>query len=100
MGSYQILGSFAGMQNAYNFRILRPARRRSFLCDRKFSCYIKKTLREDRTAADKKYVACCDPPQAENLASEILFHFTVATFLTKKFAVRIMTIGGECNVYF
>ena len=32
-----------------------------------------KTLREDRTAADKKHVAYCDPPQAENLASEILF---------------------------
>jgi len=31
-------------------------------------------LRKDRTAADKKYVAYCDPPQAENLASEILSH--------------------------
>ena len=31
-------------------------------------------LRKDRTAADKKYVAYCDPPQAENLASEILFY--------------------------
>ena len=30
-------------------------------------------LRKDRTAADKKYVAYCDLPQAENLASEILF---------------------------
>ena len=26
MGSYQILGRFAKMQNAYNIRILRPAR--------------------------------------------------------------------------
>ena len=26
--------------------------------------------------------------------------YTVATFLTKKNAVRIMTIGGEYNVYF
>ena len=34
----------------------------------------KKTLREDRTAADKKHVAYCDPPQAENLAGEILFY--------------------------
>ncbi len=34
--------------------------------------YETKTLREDRTAAEKKYVACRDPPQAENLASEIL----------------------------
>ena len=32
--------------------------------------------------------------------SQTLFYFTVATFLTKKNAVRIMTIGGECNVYF
>ena len=31
-------------------------------------------LRKDRTAADKKYVAYCDPPQAENLASEILVY--------------------------
>ena len=30
----------------------------------------------------------------------VFFYFTVATFLTKKIAVRIMTIGGECNVYF
>ena len=50
MGSYQILGRFAKMQNAYNIRILRPARQ--------------------------------------------------PVFLTKKIAVRIMTIGGECNVYF
>lgn len=28
---------------------------------------------QDRTAADKKHVAYCDPPQAENLASEIHF---------------------------
>ena len=34
----------------------------------------QKTLREDRTAADKKHVAYCDPPQAENLACEILFY--------------------------
>ena len=33
-----------------------------------------KTLREDRTAADKKHIAYCDPPQAENLAGEILFY--------------------------
>ena len=56
MGSYQILGRFAKMQNAYNIRILRPARQ------------------------------------------PVFFYFTVATFLTN--AVRIMTIGGECNVYF
>ena len=31
-------------------------------------------LREDRTAADKKHVAYCDPPQAENLAGEIHFN--------------------------
>ena len=58
MGSYQILGRFAKMQNAYNIRILRPARQ------------------------------------------PVFFYFTVATFVTKKIAVRIMTIGGECNVYF
>ena len=39
----------------------------------KFSLH-KKTLREDRTAADKKHVAYCDPPQAENLVNEILFY--------------------------
>ena len=33
-------------------------------------------LREDRTAADKKHVAYCDPPQAENPASEILIQIT------------------------
>lgn len=58
MGSYQILGRFAKMQNAYNIRILRPARQ------------------------------------------PVFFFFTVATFLTKKIVVRIMAIGGECNVYF
>lgn len=58
MGSYQILGRFAKMQNAYNIRILRPARQ------------------------------------------PVFFYFTVATFLTKKSAVRIMAVGGEYNVYF
>ena len=58
MGSYQILGRSAKVQDAYDVRILRPARQPGF------------------------------------------FFFTVATFLTKKIAVRIMTIGGECNVYF
>ena len=37
-----------------------------------FVSITSKTLREDRTAADKKHVAYCDPPQAENLAGEIL----------------------------
>ena len=45
-----------------------------FLCNRKLRFHYIKKLREDRTAADKKYVAYCDPPQAENLASEILFY--------------------------
>ena len=58
MGSYQILGRFAKMQNAYNIRILRPARQ------------------------------------------PVFFYFTVATFLTKKIAVRIMAVGGEYIVYF
>ncbi len=58
MGSYQILGRFAKMQNAYNIRILRPARQ------------------------------------------PVFFYFTVATFFTKKNAVRLMSIGGVCNVYF
>ena len=42
-------------------------------------------LREDRTAADKKHVAYCDPPQAENLAGEILFYVIVLfyTFIKK-----------------
>ena len=39
-----------------------------------FVSITEKTLREDRTAADKKHVAYCDPPQAENLAGEILFY--------------------------
>ena len=43
-----------------------------FLCNRKLRFHYIKTLREDHTAADKKYVAYCDPPQAENLAGEIL----------------------------
>ena len=43
------------------------------MCNRKLRFHYIKKLREDRTAADKKYVAYCDPPQAENLASEILF---------------------------
>ncbi len=38
-----------------------------------FVSITSKTLREDRTVANKKHVAYCDPPQAENLASEILF---------------------------
>ena len=45
-----------------------------FLCNRKLRFHYIKKLRKDRTAADKKYVAYCDPPQAENLASEILSH--------------------------
>ena len=44
-----------------------------FLCNRKLRFHYIKKLRKDRTAADKKYVAYCDPPQAENLAGEILF---------------------------
>ena len=47
---------------------------RYFLCNWKLRFHYIKKLREDRTAADKKYVAYCDPPQAENLASEILFY--------------------------
>ena len=43
-----------------------------------------KTLREDRTAADKKHVAYCDPPQAENLASEILFYGQNSNGMTGK----------------
>ena len=58
MGSYQILGRSAKVQDAFDVRILRPARQ------------------------------------------PVFFYFTVATFLTKKNAVCIMTIGGECNVYF
>lgn len=58
MGSYQILGRSAKVQDAYDVRILRPARQ------------------------------------------PVFFYFTLAAFLTKKNAVRIMTIGGECNVYF
>ena len=58
MGSYQILGRSAKVQDAFDVRILRPARQ------------------------------------------PVFFYFTVATLLTKKNAVRIMTIGGECNVYF
>ncbi len=45
-----------------------------FLCNRKLCSYYIKTLREDRTAADKKHVAYCDPPQAENPAGGILFY--------------------------
>ena len=44
-----------------------------FLCNRKLRFHYIKKLRKDRTAADKKYDAYCDPPQAENLASEIHF---------------------------
>ena len=58
MGSYQILGRSAKVQDAYDVRILRPARQ------------------------------------------PVFFHFTLATFLTKKIVVRIMAIGGEYNVYF
>ena len=43
--------------------------------------YETKTLREDRTAAEKKYVACRDPPQAENLASEILCSIKMADMI-------------------
>ena len=39
-----------------------------------FVSITSKTLCEDRTAADKKHVAYCDPPQAENLVNEILFY--------------------------
>ena len=51
----------------------RDFSRQCFLCNRKLCFHYIKTLREDRTAADKKHVAYCDPPQAENLAGEILF---------------------------
>ena len=74
MGSYQILGRSAKMQNAYNIRILRPARQPGF-----FFFFVAYN---------------------EVLFRPVFFYFTVATFLTKKNAVRIMTIGGECNVYF
>ena len=56
--------------------MLRGRYRGVFLCNKKLRFhYIKKTLREDCTAADKKPVAHCDPPQAKNLAGEILFYF-------------------------
>ena len=58
MGSYQILGRSAKVQDAFDVRILRPARQ------------------------------------------PVFSYFTVATFLTKKSAVRIMAVGGEYNVYF
>ena len=38
-----------------------------------FVSITSKKLREDRTAADKKHVAYCDPPQAENPASQDSF---------------------------
>lgn len=50
MGSYQILGRSAKVQDAYDVRILRPARQ------------------------------------------PVFFYFTVATFLTKKNAVRILSL--------
>ena len=56
-----------------------------FLCNRKLRFHYIKKLRKDRTAADKKYVAYCDPPQAENLASEILFY----TFFTRLYRTRV-----------
>ena len=37
MGSYQILGRFAKMQNAYNIRILRPARLFLLYCSNIFN---------------------------------------------------------------
>ena len=43
------------------------------MCEGIESSYETKMLRKDRTAAEKKYVACRDPPQAENLEIEILF---------------------------
>ena len=48
MGSYQILGRFAKMQNAYDVRILRPARQPVlFYVTRKLYFHYIKTLRED-----------------------------------------------------
>lgn len=58
MGSYQILGRSAKVQDAYEVRILRPARQ------------------------------------------PVFFLLYCSNILTKKNAVRIMTIGGEYNVYF
>ena len=53
--------------------ILQECSIRDFCVIGNFVSITSKTLREDRTAADKKHVAYCDPPQAENLAGEILF---------------------------
>ena len=55
MGSYQILGRSAKVQDAYEVRILRPARQ------------------------------------------PVFFLLYCSNILTKKNAVRIMTIGGEYN---
>ena len=50
----------------------------SFFCDRKveysvLTFYHKKTLRVDRTAAEKKHIAKSNPPQAENPAGQDSF---------------------------
>ena len=50
-------------------------------------------LREDRTAADKKHVAYCDPPQAENPAGEILF-WKIKLLLTKNTILILQKQGG------
>ena len=49
---------------------------------------VKKTLRWDRTAAEVNYVTKSDPPQAENLASEILSHKGCACKIAKFFKIE------------
>ena len=47
MGSYQILGRSAKVQDAYDVRILRPARQPVFLCDQETLFPLHKNARED-----------------------------------------------------
>ena len=63
-----------------------------FLFHRKVRPMKQKTLREDRTAAEWNYVADATPPQAENLASEILSCFTEELHCSEPYSLRT---GGK-----
>ena len=56
MGSYQILGRFAKMQNAYNIRILRPARQPVFFYFTVATFLTKKVLKRIMNVGGNGYV--------------------------------------------
>ena len=65
----------------------------AFSCDRKAERFVltflsHKTLRVDRTAAERKHVAKSNPPQAENPAAQDSFLYILISNVANKYVLR------------